>query len=68
LNKGQCCANCAASLIFVRLRVAEIGENPIAHVLRQEAIKPSDDVSAGVLERRNNASVILRVKAVRQLG
>nr|WP_237050947.1 hypothetical protein [Microvirga ossetica] len=64
-NKGQPRANCAAGLILVGLRVAEIGKHPIAHILREEAIEPGDGTGAGLLEGSENASILFRIEVTR---
>jgi hypothetical protein len=42
LNKIEPGANCALGIMFMRLRIAEIDEHPIAHLLGHEPVEPGD--------------------------
>ena len=45
----------------MRLRIAEIGEHPIAHILGDEAIEAPDDISDGAMVCSVDLAQILRI-------
>jgi len=59
------CAYGLLGVVFVRLRVSEIDEDTIAHVLRHEPTKATHGVCNALLVGRNDFAKVLRVHACR---
>ena len=55
-------ANCALSIMFMRVGVTEIGENAIAHVLGDEATVALDQFGAAAVMGSNDASQVLGIE------
>ena len=53
----------ALGFVLVGARIAEIGEQPVAHELGDEAVMARDDVSAGGLVGANHVAHVLRIEA-----
>jgi hypothetical protein len=68
LDKIEPDANCALSIMFMRLGVAEIGENAVTHVFRHEPTVALDQVGAAVMIGADNPTQVLRIKLARQRG
>jgi hypothetical protein len=58
-------ADSALGIMLVRLGMAEIGEQPVAHVLRDEAPVPFNQVSAAAVIGTDDVHEILRIKPTR---
>jgi len=52
----------------MRLRIAEINENAVAHVPGDEAIEPGDDFANGVVICADDLTQILGIEPSRELG
>jgi hypothetical protein len=52
----------------VRLRVAEIDQHTVAHVLRDKAVEPGDDLGDGPVIGGDDLAQILRIEPRRELG
>jgi hypothetical protein len=55
-------------IVFMRSRVTEIDQNPVAHVFGDKAIEASDDIGDGAVISGNNLAQILGVEPRRELG
>ena len=55
----------ALGIVLVRLRVAEIGQNAIAHIPGDKAIEPGDDLCHGTMIGGDDLAIILGVEARR---
>jgi hypothetical protein len=68
LHKTEPGANCALSTMFMRLWIAEIGENAVAHVFCDEATIALDQFRAAAVIGSNDAPQILGVEPSRAGG
>ena len=59
----QACTNGSLSIIFVGLRIAEVDEHPVAHVLRHEPAEALHGLGDAFLIGRNDLSQVLRIHA-----
>jgi hypothetical protein len=59
LDKIEPGANCALSIMFMRLRVAEIGENAVTHVFWDETTVALDQLGAAAVIGGNDAAQVL---------
>ena len=66
LDDRERCVDRALGVAFARLGIAEIGEDPIAHVLSQEPVVPLDDRRYGVLIRSDQLVHVLGIELGRQ--
>ena len=53
-------------IVLMRLRIAEINQHAVAHVLGDEAIEPGDDLGDGTVIGADNLTQILRVMPGRE--
>jgi hypothetical protein len=60
---GVLAASIAAGLLFRQGVIAEIYKHAIAHILRHEAIEPTNRFGSAFLVARNDLSQVLRVHA-----
>ena len=62
----QPCAHSALCVVLVGLRIAEVDQDAVAHVLRYEAAKALHSLGDALLIGRNDFAQVLRVHARRQ--
>ena len=62
----QPCAHRALCVVLMGLRIAEVDQNAVAHVLRNEAAEALHGLSDALLIGRNDLAEVLRVHARRQ--
>ena len=62
----QACSDGPLCIVLVRLRIAEIDQNPIAHVLRYEAAEALHGLRDALLVGRDNLAEVFRVHASRE--
>src|SRR5204862_5463947 len=56
------------SIVLMRLRIAEINENAVAHVPGDEAIEPGDDFADGAVISADDLTQILGIEPSRELS
>ena len=66
LDQGKSGPHGALGVVLMRLRIAEIDEHAIAHVLRDEAAEAAHGVRDALLISGNNLAKVFRVHACRQ--
>jgi hypothetical protein len=52
-------------VVFARLRIAEIGEYAVSHVLRDETAVPSDQLRATSVIRSDDRTQVFQIEARR---
>ena len=62
----QPCAHGSLCVVLVRLRIAEVDEDPVAHVLRYEATEALHGLRDALLIGRNDLAEVFRVHASRE--
>ena len=67
-DQRQRAAHGILSVGFVRFRIAEINQDAVAHIFRDIAAEPGNDVSDAFVISGDDLAQILRVKLRRQRG
>ena len=62
----QPCAHSTLCVVLVGLRVAEVDQDPVAHVLRDEPAEALHGFSDALLVGRNDLAEVFRVHASRE--
>ena len=68
LNQRKTSPNRTLGTVFLRARVPEIGEYPVAHVVRDEPLEAGDHLCCAFMIGANNFPQILGIKARRKRG
>ena len=66
LDHRQASAHRALRVVLMRLRIAEIDQHPVAHVLGDKAVEAADRIGHGAVVVPDQLAQILRVKTRRQ--
>lgn len=67
-DDGECGTNGMLGRVLVGLRIAEVGQQSVAHEFRDVAVETNDAGRTGVLVAANQRACILRVQPVREFG
>ena len=65
-NQLQPCADGPLGVVLVSVRIPEVDQNPVAHVLRYEAAEALHGLGDALLIGRNDLAEVFRVHAGRE--
>jgi hypothetical protein len=68
LDDSQAGAHGTLSIVLVGLRIAEVSEHPVAHVLRNKAVEAADGLGNAPVIRADHFPQVLRIEPRRQCG